>query len=134
MDFSPSFTAGVTESFPQAAIIYDRFHFMQFVGKAVNETRMLELKNNTSLKGSKYLWLQNPDTLSEEKRTQLETLKTHNKHLAEAYQMKENIKEFFEKTTRSQAELFLHCWCEWVTHSAIEPMKKVVKTIQTHWQ
>ena len=134
MDFSPSFTAGVMESFPKASIIYDRFHFMQFLWKAMNETRILELKNNDFLKGSKYLWLQNPETLSDEKKAKLEELKTNNRGLAEAYQMKENIKEFFEKETKEQAELFLQYWCEWVMNSDIEPMKKVVKTIKAHWQ
>jgi hypothetical protein len=37
--------------------------------------------------------------------------------LAEAYQMKENIKEFFEKETKEEAELFLDLWCQWVMSS-----------------
>ena len=53
--------------------------------------------------------------------------------MAEAYQMKENIKEFFEKETKEEAELFLDLWCQWVMSSWIEPMKKVVKTIKSHW-
>jgi hypothetical protein len=47
--------------------------------------------------------------------------------------MKENIKEFFEKETKEQAELFLKLWCDWVMSSKIMPMQKVVKTIKSHW-
>ena len=134
MDFSAAFTAGVMESFPKASIIYDKFHFSQFLGNAMNETRILEVKNNAFLKGSKYLWLKNPETLSDEKKTKLAELKISNRGLAEAYQMKENFKEFYEKETKEQAELFLQYWCEWVMSSDIEPMKKVVKTVKAHWQ
>ena len=59
------------DSFPDAMIIYDKFHFKMFLNDAVNETRMLEMKNNAFLKGSKYLWLRNPETLSDKKAASL---------------------------------------------------------------
>ena len=121
------------EYFPKASIVYDRFHLMKFVNNAVNETRIIETKDNAFLKGSKYLWLENSKTLTDKKKARLEELKATNKHLAEAYQMKENFKEFFEKNTREEAEIFLRDWCEWVMNSKIEPMKKVVTTIKFHW-
>jgi len=133
IDFSPAFTAWVLESFPKASIIYDKFHFMQFVWWALNEVRILEYKENKILKWSKFLWLQNSKDLTDKNKDKLEELKRTNKGLSEAYQMKENIKEFFEKETKESAELFLKLWCERVMNSDIEPMKKVVKTIKSHW-
>jgi transposase len=47
--------------------------------------------------------------------------------------MKENIKEFFNKNDIASAELFLKLWCDWVMSSDIEAMKKVVRTIKSHW-
>ena len=133
IDFSPAFISWVMEYFPKASIVYDRFHLMKFVNNAVNETRIIETKDNAFLKGSKYLWLENSKTLTDKKKARLEELKKTNKHLAEAYQMKENFKEFFEKNTREEAEIFLKDWCEWVMNSKIEPMKKVVTTIKFNW-
>ena len=133
IDFSPAFTSWVLYYMPKASIVYDRFHFMQFLGKAVDEVRKQESKENKFLKWSRYLWLRNPENLKEEKLQELEVLKRENLVLAEAYQMKENIKEFFEKDTKQSAELFLQLWCDWVLSSKIEAMKKVVKTIQAHW-
>lgn len=133
IDFSKAFTCWVQDYMPNASIIYDRFHFMQFLWKALDEVRRKETVGNKILKWSRYLWLKNPENLKEEKLQQLEELKKENVLLAEAYQMKENIKDFFEKETKDQAELFLKLWCEWVMGSNVEPMKKVVKTIKRNW-
>lgn len=38
--------------------------------------------------------------------------------------MKENVKEFFNKETKAQAELFLNLWYDWIDRENIEPMKK----------
>lgn len=118
---------------PKAVLIYDKFHFMQFICKALDEIRKVEAKNNKLLKWSRYLWLYNKDKLKDEELIKLEELKSNNKVLSEAYQMKENIKEFFEKEDIKEAEEFLETWCRWVMESKIEPMKKVVKTIKAHW-
>ena len=133
VDFSRAFTSGVSKYMPNASIVYDKFHFMQFLGNALDEVRRTEVKSNKLLKWSRYLWLKNPDDLKEKSILKLEELKRNNSALAEAYQMKENIKEFFEKETVESAELFLQLWCEWVMASKIEPMKKVVNTIKAHW-
>lgn len=133
IDFSPSFTSWVLEYMPKACIVYDRFHFMQFLSNALDEVRRIEVKSNKLLKWSRYLLLKNPENLKEDSLLKLEELKRNNSVLAEAYQMKENIKDFFEKDTKQSAELFLKLWCYWVLSSWIEPMKKVVKTIKTHW-
>lgn len=77
------------------------------------EKRKKEVKSNKALKWSRYLWLKKPKNLNEKKLLELEDLKKENATLAEAYQMKENIKEFFEKETKGQAELFLQLWCDY---------------------
>ena len=58
IDFSPSFTAWVLEYMPKANIIYDRFHLMQFVWKALDEVRRQEVNSNKLLKWNRYLWLE----------------------------------------------------------------------------
>ena len=133
IDFSKAFTSWVSNYLPNASIVYDRYHFMQFLNNALDEIRKKEAKSNELLRWSKYLWLTNPDNLKESNLLKLEELKRNNSILAEAYQMKENIKEFFDKETKQEAEEFLELWCSWVMSSKIEPMKKVVNTIKSHW-
>jgi transposase len=133
IDFSPAFTSWVKKYLPNAAIIYDVFHFIQFVNKALDRIRRQEAVQDKILKWSRYLWLRNSDKLTKKQNIKLEELKTKNEVLFEWYRMKENIKEFFCKQTKEEAEYFLHLWCEWVDSSWIHEMKKVVKTIKSHW-
>lgn len=132
MDFSPSFTAGVIKSFPNASIIYDRFHLIQMANNALDKIRRSEAKANKILKKSRYLWLKKPKNLSEEKKQRLELLKMENKVLSEAYQMKENLTLFYEKNTIEEAEIYLKDWCDWVKNSTIFHMQSVAKTIKRH--
>ncbi|MDQ7022521.1 MAG: transposase [Candidatus Gracilibacteria bacterium] len=87
---------------PKASIVYDRFHFMQFLNKGVDEVRRQETKTNILLKNSRFLWLKNPDNLKEKSKLKLEELKKENKILAEAYQIKENVKEFLKKKLKKR--------------------------------
>ncbi|MDQ7023838.1 MAG: transposase [Candidatus Gracilibacteria bacterium] len=48
------------------------------------------------------MWLKNPDNLKEKSKLKLEELKKENKILAEAYQIKENVKEFLKKKLKKR--------------------------------
>jgi len=50
---------------PKASIIYDKFHFMQFVNTVLDEVRKSETNSNKLLKWSRYLCLKNTDDLKE---------------------------------------------------------------------
>ena len=132
IDFSPSFTAGVTESFPLAQITYDRFHLIQMVNKALDEVRRKEAETNVYLKKSRFLWLRNPGDLKQEKKILLEDLKTKNVVLAKAYEMKENLRDLDNQETRALSEIYLDAWCELVESSGIQPMIQISKTLRRH--
>jgi len=51
---------------PCADIVHDKFHISKHIGEAVDKVRKMEnrellKKGEESLKGTKYLWLTNPD-------------------------------------------------------------------------
>jgi transposase len=39
MDMSPAYVKGATEHFPQARIVFDKFHLMVLAGQALDEVR-----------------------------------------------------------------------------------------------
>ena len=39
MDMSPAYQSGASQFFPQAQIVFDRFHLMQMAGQAVDQVR-----------------------------------------------------------------------------------------------
>ena len=64
LDMSPAFISGAKEHFPNASLVFDKFHVMKLMGEAVDEVRRAEAKTTDVLKKTRYLWLRNPDNLS----------------------------------------------------------------------
>jgi transposase len=72
IDMSPAFIKGVEDNFPRAEITFDKFHIMKIINKAVDEVRKAEAKEQDILRGQKYLFLKNRETLTD---TQKDILK-----------------------------------------------------------
>lgn len=69
MDMWLAFANSVKEKLPQAVIVHDRFHISKHLNEAVDkvrrrENRQLLTQGDERLKGSKYLWLSNPENQS----------------------------------------------------------------------
>lgn len=136
MDLSPAFQSGVGKEFPQAIVVFDRFHVMKLLNEAVDQVRRQEVRSNAVLKETRYLWLTNPANLSQRQREQLAPLSALNLATATAYQMKLNFQELWSLTDREAAAAFLDRWYRWVmgndSPAPLAPMQKVARTIRTH--
>lgn len=133
MDLSPAFQSGVSKEFPQAKQIFDRFHVAKPANEAVDAIRRLEVKSNGELKKTRYLWLSDPETLSEAKREKLATIQAMNPATATAYQMKLNPRELWSLPNRQAAAAHLDAWYKWASESSIgTAMKKLAKTVKAH--
>lgn len=102
------------------------------VNRALDEVRRKETAIHAFLKKSRYLWLHNPDNLSDKKRLLLEELKTKNVTLAQAYSMKENLRDLYNQETTENAGLYLEAWCETVEASGIYDMIEISRTVRAH--
>jgi len=89
MDLSPSFIAGAAASFPSAQITFDRFHVVKLLNEAMNQVRMAERQEHEGLRGHKYTFLRNRDTLSDKQATALADMIKLYPTLGEAYRLKE---------------------------------------------
>ena len=132
-DMSPAFISGITEYFVNAHIIFDKFHVMQLVNKAVDEVRRIDQVKNVLLKKTRYIWLKNPENLTEKQTKLLASLRTMELKTGRAYQMKLNLQHFWSIPDRETAEVYLNKWYFWLTHSKLDPMINVAKTIKKHW-
>jgi transposase len=132
-DLSPAFISGVGQKFPQALQVFDRFHVMKLLNEAVDQVRRLEVKENEVLKETRYIWLKNPQNLTDRQQAKLDTLRQMNLATATAYQMKLNLQELWTLPDRESAAVFLDRWYEWVMESDIaRVMKKAAQTIKAH--
>jgi len=134
MDMSGAFIKGGAEQFPLAKITFDKFHLMKLLNEGVDEVRRQEQKERPELKRTRYIWLKNPDSLRRSEAERLRELVPSLRALntSRAYQMKLSFQEFWTLPTEL-AEPFLKKWYFWVTHSRLDPMIRVAKTIKRHW-
>ena len=95
----------VEKIFPNAQIVYDRFHVMQHVNRELNKLRKTV---GVTERGSKYLLLSNGADLDVEAQKKLEVILAQFPCLAIAYQLKEELRAIYEnsKTLKSAKRLF----------------------------
>lgn len=100
IDMWGGYTKIVEKIFPNAQIVYDRFHVMQHINRELNLWRGTV---GVTSRGSKYLLLRNGAELDEEQREKLEGILSQSPCLAMVYQLKEELRSIYEtsKTLKS---------------------------------
>jgi transposase len=135
IDMGRAFIAGVREFLPKAEVTFDKFHVVQHANKAVDQVRRAETKKNPLLKGSRYVWLKNPENLTDQQQKDLKTLSKDNKELARAYQEKLVLQDIYRTVKdRETAEIALKKFCAWAKRSRLTPMVKFGKLLESHWE
>jgi transposase len=132
-DMSPAFISGIHAEFPNAAITFDKFHVTKMGNEGIDKVRLEEVVVNQSQKKTRYIWLKNPDNLTEMQKETLGSFKDMNLKTVRAYNLKLSLQEFWSINERLLAEDYLKKWYFWATYSRLEPMIEVAKTIKAHW-
>ena len=134
MDMSPAFISGVSANFPDAEITFDKFHVIKLLNEALDEVRRQEQKQNPALKGTRYIWLKNPENLKARQLQALSLLRKRNSKTARAYQMKRTFQDIFESIKEPEmAETAIRKWLSWAVRSRLEPIKSFAKTVKNHF-
>ena len=94
MDMWEPFINAVEQYLPQADIVHDKFHIAKYLGEAVDKVRRAENRNlvnqdKDTLKGTKYLWLTNPNNWSEQQEASFNKLKDKGLKVGRAWSIKE---------------------------------------------
>lgn len=133
-DMSPAFIKGITEYLPNSDITFDKFHVLKILNEAVDAVRRQEQKETDELKNTRYIFLKNPETLTNKQSKKLEEIKLKDRNLKtmRAYQIRLNFQDFWNQPSEL-AEPYLKKWYYWATHSRIEPIKEAAYTIKRHW-
>ena len=133
IDMSPAFIKGTADSLPNAAITFDKFHAVKIINDAVDQVRRVERKAHAVLTGTRYIWLRNPENLSERQRATLDALPTRTLKTARAYQIRLAFQDLYEQDRPEQAAQYLKRWYFWATHSRLEPVIDAAHTVKRHW-
>ncbi len=107
---------------------------IQRINKEVDTVRRDENKENEILKGTRYIWLKNPENLTVNQLEQMQSLSKSNLKTLRAYNIKLSLQEFYTITDPVAAEAHLKKWFFWATHSKLKPMIDAAYFIKRHWE
>ena len=124
---------------PEAAekIVFDRFHGMGHVGKAVDTVRKQEHRDlmasgDVTLKGSKYLWLYSREHVPERRRDEFNALIRQELKVGRAWAIKAARRRLWHYVYPASGWKFWKRWYFWATHSRLEPIRKAAETVRRH--
>jgi transposase len=139
MDMWEPYIQATRARVPEAAgkIVFDRFHVMGHVGKAVDTVRQQEHRElmaagDETLKGSKYLWLYSWENVPERRRDAFAALRHKELKVGRAWAIKEALRRLWHYVYPASGWKFWKRWYFWATHSRLEPIRKAAETVRRH--
>ena len=142
MDMSVPYQKGISDNCPNAEMVFDKFHLIAKANEAVNKVRNAEIRRGgkyQELKQTRWLWLKNPDNLTEKQVAHMERIDKENLVTATAYQMRLCLQDIYLLPTEERAKSRLLAWCRWVKRKAkqarfglLAAMVKVANGIENH--
>ncbi len=131
-DMIHGFRNAMGESFPNAVVTVDKFHVVKNCSDAVDSTRKRELRSKDAaktkdLKETRYIWLKNPDNLTDKQRTRLtQLLEVEYLDTVQAYSCRLELQDFYE-THNSYSEEMISAFEEMVIKFANSPVMEIRK-------
>jgi len=137
MDMWAAYLKAVRAHAPQAQILFDRFHLVQHLNRALDEVRRSEMRRLAKreriwFKGTRYLLLKNPWNLNRDQKNRLSTLVRWNLPIVRAYYLKEAFQLFWDYRQPQRAQDHLRRWMHSAMRSRLEPFKEFVRLVRTH--
>lgn len=129
----------LAEQAPQAVHVLDRYHLVARLNKAVDEVRAEEAQRLQAdgyepvLKHSRWCLLKRPANLTDLQTVKLQELLKYNLRSVRAYLHKEELQRLWEYQSPFWAGEFLREWIRRVLRSRLKPLKKVARSMRSHW-
>lgn len=137
MDMGKAYQSSARRYCPQAELIFDPFHIMKMINKAVDSVRRMEIiigtkEEQATLKGTRPLWLWGEENLPVCHAARFDILKQSALRTARAWRLKELWRTFKHCINVRDAMTFFHRWYVSAIHSKLEPIKAVARTMKAH--
>jgi transposase len=131
------FIETIAKQVPQADLVHDKFHVSKYLNGAVDQVRRAEHKElmargDETLKGTRQLWLYNPENFSPEQKQEFSALKDLHLKVAKAWAAKEMFSQFWQYEREGWARRFFRDWFGWVSRSRLKPVIEVAQMLQRH--
>lgn len=138
MDRWKPFRNSVMNNAPNARIIFDKFHIMRHLSKALDEVRRSEYKrlsgeDRSYIKGQRYTLLSRREHLSLDGRRALKKLLQANRRLNPAYVLKAAFGQLWDTRPERGARAFFARWQDSLKWQRLHPYQKFAEMIEAHW-
>lgn len=143
IDMSPAYIKGVRDHLGNATIVYDKYHVVSAVVKAVEEVRRAETRQDAgaraALEKTHWLWRKNPERWTEREAQRWEQLRAKPLVTGLAYAMRLELQRAYRSRTVAEARRRFAAWCAWVQTEAqalsnglLEPMRQAGEMVRRH--
>ena len=138
MDMWKPFENAARTHIPTAAILYDKFHVIAHLGKALDTIRISEYARLSGskqrfVKGQKYHLLSHRENLTLSGKKSLQALLEANKRLNVAYVLKESFGQLWDYTSEAWARKFFDNWKASLRWQRLKPYEEFAQLIERHW-
>ena len=137
MDMWPAYESSTLKHVKNALskICFDRFHVARILNDAVNAVRKQEHRELAAqgagvLKGTKFVWLQNPENMTPKRRQLFDLLRDSSLKTGRAWAIKDAARWLWSYVYRGWAVKAWKRWIVWAMRSGLEPIKKAASTIR----
>jgi transposase len=140
MDMWEPYIGATRDGLPDGAsrIVYDRFHIMREMTKAVDTVRKQEHReflragDDSPLTGTKYVWLFSDENRPAYHAETFATLQALNLKVGRAWAIKEALRTLWTYRQTAAVTRFFKQWYGWAVRSRLEPVRKVAATLKRH--
>jgi transposase len=130
MDRGGAYLAAVREGLPEADVVFDKFHLIQNMNRALDEIRRAEYmsavksKSPTArlIQGQRFNLFRLSENRSEAQSLRLQELLEANKNLSTAHLLCEQLRLLWDYRHKGYAERYLRDWVSWVEESELQPL------------
>ena len=149
IDMWKAYRKSVEKWLPNAEVVFDKFHVVAHLGKALdevrkNEARRLDKDDRKILKRKRWVLLKGAENLLPEQQETLQELMDANKNLQKAYLLKEEFRDFYRtdfkwhwrrglfKKIAELARNALRGWVKRAKESLLAPFVKFCRKVERH--
>jgi transposase len=123
---------------PKARIVYDKFHVLTHLGRAMDDVRKGEYarllgEDRRYIKGQKFVLLSRWENLTATKQQALNELFRVNKRLYRAYLLKESFGQLWDYRRPSWARRFFEQWRQSLRWQRLPSFEAFADMIERHW-
>jgi transposase len=149
IDMWEAYRKSVEEWLPNAEVVFDKFHVVAHLSKALdevrrNEAQRLDKDDRKILKRKRWVLLKGAEDLSPEQQGTLRELMAANENLQKAYLLKEEFRDFYRtdfkwhwrrglfKRIAKLARNYLRGWMKRARESLLAPLAKFCRMVERH--